>query len=112
MQIKNRLWIVALGLAVMVMGTGRVAAAAGEPVASAKGTQLREGMRKLWSDHVIWTREYIVAAIEGSSDAKAAAARLLKNQEILAEPSQGFMARAPVTSLPACSNNTFSLPSI
>jgi hypothetical protein len=81
MQIKNRLWIAALGLAVMVMGTGPVAAAAGEPVASAKGTQLREGMRKLWSDHVIWTREYIVAAIEGSPDAKAAAARLLKNQE-------------------------------
>jgi hypothetical protein len=38
-------------------------------------------MRKLWSDHVIWTREYIVAAIAGAPDANAAAARLLKNQE-------------------------------
>ncbi len=42
---------------------------------------LKQAMRKLWSDHVIWTREYVVAAINGSSDAQAAAARLLKNQE-------------------------------
>jgi hypothetical protein len=38
-------------------------------------------MRKLWSDHVIWTRQYIVAAIDGSPDANAAATRLLKNQD-------------------------------
>jgi hypothetical protein len=42
---------------------------------------LKQAMRKLWSDHVIWTREYVVAAVNGSSDAQAAAARLLKNQE-------------------------------
>lgn len=38
-------------------------------------------MRKLWADHVVWTREYIVAAVAGTPDADAAAARLLKNQE-------------------------------
>jgi len=42
---------------------------------------LREAMRKLWSDHVFWTREYVIAAVDGSADAQAAAARLLKNQE-------------------------------
>jgi hypothetical protein len=42
---------------------------------------LREGMRKLWSDHVIWTRDYIVAATAGSPDQQAAANRLLKNQD-------------------------------
>ena len=42
---------------------------------------LREAMRKLWSDHVFWTREYVIAAVDGTSGAQAAAARLLRNQE-------------------------------
>jgi hypothetical protein len=37
-------------------------------------------MRKLWSDHVIWTRQYIIAAVAGTPDAGAAAGRLLQNQ--------------------------------
>lgn len=27
---------------------------------------LRLGMHRLWTDHVIWTREYVVAAIAGT----------------------------------------------
>ena len=42
---------------------------------------LRQGMRKLWSDHAIWTRDYIVAAVGDQPDQQAAAARLMKNQE-------------------------------
>ena len=42
---------------------------------------LGQAMRKLWSDHVIWTRLYIMAAVAGTPDADAAAGRLLKNQE-------------------------------
>jgi len=40
-------------------------------------------MRKLWSDHVIWTRLYIIPAVTTppASDTDAAAGRLLKNQE-------------------------------
>ena len=36
---------------------------------SAEPTRL--ALRKLWSDHVIWTREYIVAAVAGTPDADA-----------------------------------------
>ena len=43
--------------------------------------ELREGMRKLWSDHVIWTRQYIVSAVANDPSASAAATRLMKNQE-------------------------------
>jgi len=46
---------------------------------SAEPTRL--ALRKLWSDHVIWTREYIVAAVAGTPDAEAAAGRLLRNQD-------------------------------
>src|ERR1051326_6052898 len=42
---------------------------------------LHLAMRKLWADHTIWTREYIVAAVAGTKDAEAAAGRLLRNQE-------------------------------
>jgi hypothetical protein len=44
-------------------------------------TQLRQDMRKLWTDHVVWTRDYIVAAVGDQPDAPAAAARLMKNQD-------------------------------
>jgi hypothetical protein len=45
------------------------------------GANLKVVMRKLWADHVIWTRQYIVAATSDDPSASAAAARLLRNQE-------------------------------
>jgi hypothetical protein len=42
---------------------------------------LKQDMRKLWTDHVVWTRDYIVAAAGDQPDAQAAAGRLMKNQE-------------------------------
>src|SRR2546425_987994 len=43
--------------------------------------ELRTSMRKLWTDHVVWTRDYIIAAVDDKPDAMAAANRLMKNQE-------------------------------
>src|SRR5438105_4480315 len=51
------------------------------PAPSEAMSSLKLALRKLWSDHVIWTRQYIVAAVEGRPDADAAASRLLRNQE-------------------------------
>lgn len=42
---------------------------------------LYQNMRKLWADHVFWTREYIVSAIDENADLEFAAERLLENQE-------------------------------
>jgi hypothetical protein len=42
---------------------------------------LHQNMRALWSDHVIWTRDYIVAAVADQPDQQAAAGRLMRNQE-------------------------------
>jgi len=46
-----------------------------------KATQLHQAMRKLWTDHTVWTRDYIIAAVDDKPDATAAANRLMKNQE-------------------------------
>jgi hypothetical protein len=51
---------------------------------------VRLALRKLWSDHVIWTREYIVAAVAGTPDSGAAAGRLLRNQEDIGAAVAGF----------------------
>ena len=51
---------------------------------------LRTAMRRLWADHVIWTRQYIVAAVAGTPDAEQAAARLLRNQEDIGGAVAGF----------------------
>ncbi len=63
---------------------------------------LRLAMRKLWSDHVFWTREYIIAAIAGTPNVGEAAARLLRNQEdigIAIVPFYGQQAGAGLTIL-------------
>jgi hypothetical protein len=38
-------------------------------------------MRKLWTDHVVWTRDFIIAAVGAHADQQAATDRLMKNQE-------------------------------
>jgi hypothetical protein len=50
-------------------------------VSASPSAKLHQDMRKLWTDHVIWTREYVVAAIGDHPDAQSAASRLMKNQE-------------------------------
>lgn len=57
---------------------------------SVKSCVLRTGMRKLWADHVIWTRDYIIAAVADAGDAKAASERLLKNQEDIGNAIAGY----------------------
>jgi hypothetical protein len=55
---------------------------------------LREAMRRLWSDHVIWTRDYIIAAVGDRPDAPSAANRLLKNQDDIGAAVAGYYGKA------------------
>lgn len=66
---------------------------------SAQELALRQDMRMLWTDHVVWTRDYIVAAVGDRPEAKAAAARLLKNQEDIGTAIAGFYGKAAGDSL-------------
>lgn len=42
---------------------------------------LRTNMRKLWSDHVWWTRNYLIAAIADMPELQVTTERLLQNQK-------------------------------
>jgi hypothetical protein len=71
---------------------------------SDSAASLKVNMRKLWSDHVFWTRCYIIAAAASTpmGDADAAAGRLLKNQEDIGNaivPVYGKDAGAKLTAL-------------
>jgi hypothetical protein len=50
----------------------------------------QDAMRKLWEDHITWTRLYIVSAAAGLADAKPTAQRLLQNQADLGNAIKPF----------------------
>jgi hypothetical protein len=63
---------------------------------------LRTDLRKLWEDHITWTRLYILAAEAGAPDTDATAGRLLQNQTDLGDalkPLYGDAAGAQLTAL-------------
>src|SRR5687767_12358232 len=49
-----------------------------------------DAVRKLWEDHITWTRLYIVSAAAGLPDTTAAAERLLRNQDDIGDAVKPF----------------------
>ncbi|HJU80961.1 MAG TPA: hypothetical protein VJ796_04345 [Acidimicrobiia bacterium] len=50
----------------------------------------QEAMRDLWTDHVAWTRLFIVSAVAGLPDTEATAGRLLQNQSDIGDAVASF----------------------
>ncbi|MGP7817108.1 glycosyltransferase [Niallia sp. 01092] len=48
---------------------------------SSQAAALKGDLRRLWIDHTIWTRNYIISALAGLEDQEKVLVRLLKNQE-------------------------------
>jgi hypothetical protein len=64
--------------------------------------ELRNAMRALWTDHVVYTRFYLIEAIAGLGGADETAARLLRNQSDIGnsiKPFYGEQAGAQLTAL-------------
>ncbi len=51
---------------------------------------LQLAMRKLWEDHIVYTRNYIISALADLEDADAIAQRLLKNQDDIGEAIKAY----------------------
>ena len=58
-----------------------------------KAVALREDMRKLWEDHITWTRLAIISLETGTPDTEATVARLLKNQADIGNALKPFYGR-------------------
>jgi hypothetical protein len=54
---------------------------AGSMLLTKSAVDLRMDMRKLWEDHITWTRNYIISALANLEDTGKVAERLLKNQD-------------------------------
>jgi hypothetical protein len=101
MLLRSSVLVLALAAGGCASTARTIETAAGE-VAVRDEVVLRESMRRLWTDHVVWTRAYIVAATSNDPSASAAAARLMKNQEDIGNavtPYYGAPAGAKLTDL-------------
>ncbi|WP_248548921.1 glycosyltransferase [Paenibacillus odorifer] len=82
-----KLTLLCMFLVVSVTPTIADAAAAKEKKSSHKQCltpsviELKDNLRKLWIDHVVWTKNYIVSAFADSEDKDKVLARLLQNQQ-------------------------------
>jgi hypothetical protein len=91
-----------LALAGCASGGSMTTMSGGDVMPSRDATSLKESMRKLWTDHVVYTRNYIIAAVANDPSASAVATRLMRNQEDLGNaivPYYGSAAGAKLTSL-------------
>jgi len=73
---KRRIALITM-ISALALGTLSSYAPAAVP---GKGNALRMAMRKLWEDHITWTRLFIVSALGDLPDIAATTDRLLQNQ--------------------------------
>ena len=80
MRVTSFVFLLTLVSALVTPGA---AFAQAKPTAAQSDTasMLKQDMRKLWTDHVVWTRDYIIAATGKQPDAPSALNRLMKNQD-------------------------------
>lgn len=59
-------------------------------VFSGSSVELKLSMRKLWEEHISYTRNYIISALAGIEDTSNVAERLLKNQDDIGDVIKPF----------------------
>jgi hypothetical protein len=64
------------------------------PAPTNKAFALRQDMRKLWEDHITWTRLAIISLEGGTPDTSATVARLLRNQADIGNAVKPFYGKA------------------
>jgi hypothetical protein len=64
------------------------------PPPTRKAVALRADMRKLWEDHITWTRLAIISLESGTPDTEATVGRLLQNQDDIGNAVEPFYGKA------------------
>ena len=101
---EYRSTVTALALTAMTAALTLTApAASDQPGASQKisTAEFRNSMRKLWEDHIIWTRLYIVSAAANLPDKGQTTERLLQNQVDIGNAIKPFFGEAAGSKLTA-----------
>ena len=88
-----QIFVAAIGASVLAVGVvaaqsqavapapGSAAVTAAQTAAVMQKAELRTAMRKLWEDHITYTRNAIISLLGSQPDIDAVSARLMKNQE-------------------------------
>ncbi len=69
-------------------------AAHGSPIVSQEELAFRNDMRRLWEDHVTWTRLAIISLTTDAPDTEATVGRLLRNQTDIGDAIKPFYGEA------------------
>lgn len=92
----------AIALAFVAAAACATAAMSTSTTTSPASARLHDAMRKLWSDHVFWTRLYIIEAAAGAPSLQNTTNRLLQNQTDMGNaivPYYGAAAGSQLTNL-------------
>src|SRR5262245_19444623 len=88
-QFKLLLLIALFGL-LSIPATAAASTHATHDQGMSKQAAFQNSMRKLWEDHIVWTRQFIVSAVGDAPDKAAATERLLQNQVDIGNAVKGF----------------------
>src|SRR5262245_64226753 len=102
--VNSSLTVLGASILILSLGAPRVATAAtsAHPKLASSEFALRQAMRKLWEDHITWTRLVIVSTAAGLPDLEPTTQRLLQNQADIGnaiKPFYGDAAGAKLTEL-------------
>jgi hypothetical protein len=92
--------MLALGLVIAVLFPLGLSADAQAPhehssaINTPKARDFQNAMRKLWEDHITWTRLLVVSATSGLPDKDATTKRLLQNQVDIGDAVKSFYRNA------------------
>ena len=75
-------------------GHHAVASSAKAHALTARQAAFQDSMRKLWEDHITWTRLAIISFAEGLDDLPATQARLLANQDDIGDAIKPYYGKA------------------
>lgn len=87
---KKQVRILLVAILVLVAALASVTSSLANSRNKIDDAAFQDEMRKLWEDHIVWTRLYIVSAVAGLPDQDATAQRLLKNQEDIGDAIRPF----------------------
>jgi hypothetical protein len=92
---RRTLILLAVAAAIAAPSAGVAASGHDHPASghASKRLALHDGMRKLWEDHITWTRLAIVSFAAGLPDLSATEARLLANQRDIGDAIKPYFGR-------------------